>query len=234
MPAYANLKSFTNAVVKPYITALQVLYRGQVDFMLAHLKKQEASITSLQTQVVKLSDIVVSYEKDVVGYQKTLEDIQKNSYTQEQLEELIRRNRELEMICLELYQLVRLKLPDEELPDFDNPILPDDPLPTAADIEATWRETMGLDPEVELDDDQRSMLRDYIQSRYASWPRPPSYSTPSEPDTYWTDEELTTTWYTNNHLDDESTLTDEQQHDLQAYLDYYEYMIRNPRDLDFT
>lgn len=224
--SYANLKTFTTATVKPYITALQTLYQGYTKTMMNHVVVQEQSITSLQAQVAKLSNLVVSYEAEILKYSDELADIKKNTFSSQQVAELARRNRELEMICLELYTLVKTKFPDAELPDFNDTILPDDPIPTASDLESTWRTDMGITADSELDQSQSEMLRDYIVKYYNAYPYPPTYPVNPEPNTYWTDDELRAQWLKDNNITDSSQLTDEQEHAMQAYLDFYDYTIR--------
>lgn len=223
---YPNLKTFISAVMKPYITALQTLYVGQVKYMMDHLTAQENSITSLQEQVAKLSNIVLGYEAEVIKLQGIVQDIQKNSYSTSQVSELSRRVRELEAISLELYTLVDNKIPDSDLPDFDDPILPEDPLPTKAQLESKWRADMGITDDSELDGEQIKTLNEYIHKYYSEWPYPPTYDIPSEADTYWTDAELTSMWYNQNHISEGGELTEDQRNSLQSYLDYYSVVFR--------
>ena len=224
--AYTNLKTFVAASLKPYIVALRRLYGGQVDYMLAHLLKQEASIASMQAQVAKLTELILKYENDVVEYEGTAQYLQNHLYTSDQVSSLERRARELEQICLELYSIVSNRIPDVTLPDFDDVILPDDPVPTAAELEAEWRELYALSPDEELDQEQTEMLTTYITQQYEDWPRPYEYPTPPEPQEYWSDEELRNQWYEKNGVVAGTGLTETQRHELQSYLDFYQYTVR--------
>lgn len=151
--------------------------------MLARVAKQDEVIRDAQEQVALLNTNVNNLCEEIIGYQQEMQEIRKNSYTAEQVKQLIRRNQELEYICGALYDKVYELIntgtvTDPTLPDFNDPYLPGDPVLTEEELEAEWREKNGIDPDAELTEEQKESLQYYIDKYYETHPRPEDQETP--------------------------------------------------------
>lgn len=224
MSLYVNVKTFALAAVKPLIQALRTRFDYQVKYINQRVNAQDDSFLQLQKDFAELNKKVVVGTEAYLEYLKQLQGFEAKLYTADQVKALDRRVRQLLLVINELYILIHNKLPNEELPDLD-PWLPDDPIPLASEFEAEWREELHVDPDVELDEEQRKMADEYIRSRYLTYPYLPEYPT-NEDGSFLTDEQIEEFFYETHGLTAEAELTSEQQRDLQAYKDAYEYVYR--------
>lgn len=224
MSLYVNVKTFALAAVKPLIQALRTRFDYQVKYINKRVNAQDDSFLQLQKDFVELNKKVVVGTEAYLEYLKQLQGFEAKLYTADQVKALDRRVQQLLLVINELYILIHNKLPNEELPDLD-PWLPDDPIPLASEFEAEWREKLHVDPDVELDEEQRKMADEYIRSRYLTYPYLPEYPT-NEDGSFLTDEQIEEFFYKTHGLTAEDELTSEQQRDLQAYKDAYEYVYR--------
>lgn len=224
MSLYVNVKTFALAAVKPLIQALRTRFDYQVKYINKRVNAQDDSFLQLQKDFAELNKKVVVGTEAYLEYLKQLQGFEAKLYTADQVKALDRRVQQLLLVINELYILIHNKLPNEELPDLD-PWLPDDPIPLASEFEAEWREKLHVDPDVELDEAQRKMADEYIRSRYLTYPYLPEYPT-NEDGSFLTDEQIEEFFYETHGLTAEDELTSEQQRDLQAYKDAYEYVYR--------
>lgn len=224
MSLYVNVKTFALAAVKPLIQALRTRFDYQVKYINKRVNAQDDSFLQLQKDFAELNKKVVVGTEAYLEYLKQLQGFEAKLYTADQVKALDRRVQQLLLVINELYILIHNKLPNEELPDLD-PWLPDDPIPLASEFEAEWREKLHVDPDVELDEEQRKMADEYIRSRYLTYPYLPEYPT-NEDGSFLTDEQIEEFFYETHGLTAEDELTSEQQRDLQAYKDAYEYVYR--------
>lgn len=224
MSLYVNVKTFALAAVKPLIQALRTRFDYQVKYINRRVNAQDDSFLQLQKDFAELNKKVVVGTEAYLEYLKQLQGFEAKLYTADQVKALNRRVQQLLLVINELYILIHNKLPNEELPDLD-PWLPDDPIPLASEFEAEWREKLHVDPDVELDEEQRKMADEYIRSRYLTYPYLPEYPT-NEDGSFLTDEQIEEFFYETHGLTAEDELTSEQQRDLQAYKDAYEYVYR--------
>lgn len=224
MSLYVNVKTFALAAVKPLIQALRTRFDYQVKYINKRVNAQDDSFLQLQKDFAELNKKVVVGTEAYLEYLKQLQGFEAKLYTADQVKALDRRVQQLLLVINELYILIHNKLPNEELPDLD-PWLPDDPIPLASKFEAEWREKLHVDPDVELDEAQRKMADEYIRSRYLTYPYLPEYPT-NEDGSFLTDEQIEEFFYETHGLTAEDELTSEQQRDLQAYKDAYEYVYR--------
>lgn len=224
MSLYVNVKTFALAAVKPLIQALRTRFDYQVKYINKRVNAQDDSFLQLQKDFAELNKKVVVGTEAYLEYLKQLQGFEAKLYTADQVKALDRRVQQLLLVINELYILIHNKLPNEELPDLD-PWLPDDPIPLASKFEAEWREKLHVDPDVELDEAQRKMADEYIRSRYLTYPYLPEYPT-NEDGSFLTDEQIEKFFYETHGLTAEDELTSEQQRDLQAYKDAYEYVYR--------
>lgn len=224
MSLYVNVKTFALAAVKPLIQALRTRFDYQVKYINKRVNAQDDSFLQLQKDFAELNKKVVVGTEAYLEYLKQLQGFEAKLYTADQVKALDRRVQQLLLVINELYILIHNKLPNEELPDLD-PWLPDDPIPLASEFEAEWREKLHVDPDVELDEEQRKMADKYIRSRYLTYPYLPEYPT-NEDGSFLTDEQIEEFFYETHGLTAEDELTSEQQRDLQAYKDAYEYVYR--------
>lgn len=224
MSLYVNVKTFALAAVKPLIQALRTRFDYQVKYINKRVNAQDDSFLQLQKDFAELNKKVVVGTEAYLEYLKQLQGFEAKLYTADQVKALDRRVQQLLLVINELYILIHNKLPNEELPDLD-PWLPDDPIPLASKFEAEWREKLHVEPDVELDEAQRKMADEYIRSRYLTYPYLPEYPT-NEDGSFLTDEQIEEFFYETHGLTAEDELTSEQQRDLQAYKDAYEYVYR--------
>ena len=224
MSLYVNVKTFALAAVKPLIQALRTRFDYQVKYINKRVNAQDDSFLQLQKDFAELNKKVVVGTEAYLEYLKQLQGFEAKLYTADQVKALDRRVQQLLLVINELYILIHNKLPNEELPDLD-PWLPDDPIPLASEFEAEWREKLHVDPDAELSEEQRKMADEYIRSRYLTYPYLPEYPT-NEDGSFLTDEQIKEFFYDTHGLTAEDELTSEQQRDLQAYKDAYEYVYR--------
>lgn len=224
MSLYVNVKTFALAAVKPLIQALRTRYDYQVKYMNKRVNAQDDSIMQLQKDFAELNKKVVVGTEAYLQYREQLQGFEAKLYTTDQVKALDRRVQQLLIVINELYILISNKLPNEELPDLD-PWLPTDPVPLAADFEAEWRKELSVDPDVELTEEQRKMADAYIRSRYLTYPYLPDYPT-NEDGSFLTDEQIEEFWHERNGVAGDAELTAEQERDIQAYKDAYEYVYR--------
>ena len=224
MSLYANVKTFALAAVKPLIQALRTRFDYQVKYINKRVNAQDDSFMQLQKDFAELNKKVVEGTDAYLEYRKQLQGFEAKLYTADQVKALDRRVQQLLIVINELYILISNKLPNEELPDLD-PWLPDDPIPLASDFEAEWRKELQVDPDVELTEEQRKMADEYIRSRYLTYPYLPDYPT-NEDGSFLTDEQIEEFWHERNGVAGDAELTAEQERDIQAYKDAYEYVYR--------
>ena len=224
MSLYVNVKTFALAAVKPLIQALRTRFDYQVKYINKRVNAQDDSFLQLQKDFAELNKKVVVGTEAYLEYLKQLQGFEAKLYTADQVKALDRRVQQLLLVINELYILIHNKLPNEELPDLD-PWLPNDPIPLASEFEAEWREKLHVDPDAELSEEQRKMADEYIRSRYLTYPYLPEYPT-NEDGSFLTDEQIKEFFYATHGLTAEDELTSEQQRDLQAYKDAYEYVYR--------
>lgn len=224
MSLYVNVKTFALAAVKPLIQALRTRFDYQVKYINQRVNAQDDSFLQLQKDFAELNKKVVVGTEAYLEYLKQLQGFEAKLYTADQVKALDRRVQQLLLVINELYILIHNKLPNEELPDLD-PWLPNDPIPLASEFEAEWREKLHVDPDAELNEEQRKMADEYIRSRYLTYPYLPEYPT-NEDGSFLTDEQIKEFFYETHGLTAEDELTSEQQRDLQSYKDAYEYVYR--------
>lgn len=224
MSLYVNVKTFALAAVKPLIQALRTRFDYQVKYINKRVNAQDDSFMQLQKDFAELNKKVVEGTDAYLEYRKQLQGFEAKLYTADQVKALDRRVQQLLIVINELYILISNKLPNEELPDLD-PWLPDDPIPLASDFEAEWRKELQVDPDVELTEEQRKMADEYIRSRYLTYPYLPDYPTNGD-GSFLTDEQIEEFWHERNGVAGDAELTAEQERDIQAYKDAYEYVYR--------
>lgn len=167
----SNIRTYINASIKPFIVALRNIFQAQLEFLTKLAKRQDKSIIDAQAQIAKLQGNIVSYKNEVLLLKETVADLKNNITTNDQINEYIRRVRELTSICDSLYSLVIKNLPEEataSLPDFNQPFV------YPIDLEKEWRNAGNITDE-ELNDDQLLQLKSYVDGYYRKYPnkKPP-------------------------------------------------------------
>lgn len=165
-----NMKTFVIAAVKPLLWSLKTALTGQNQYLHQRVNAQDAVIDELRAQLANYVEQVAAMTESIIGYEAEVAKINATTFSQEQVAALERRCRELEYITGQLYDLVYKKMPDAELPDMDNVILPGDPIKTEEELEAEWRTNMNLEADVALTEEQQASLDAYIQSYHDSHP----------------------------------------------------------------
>ena len=228
MSLYANVKTFALAAIKPLVLALKQCYDYQVKAMFERVTKQDEKILKTQALVADMNEKISTGTTAYMQAIKEVADMRNRLYTSDEVRDLKRRCQQLEVVVVELYGLVQNKLPNEEMPDLD-PWLPTDPLPTAKYFEDQWREDLGVDPDVELTEEQRAMADEYIYREYLTFPRIPDYPK-HEDGTLLSDMEVEEFYRSENKIEGDAELTEDQKEELQAYLDAYQYVYRYPQE----
>ena len=228
MSLYVNVKTFALAAIKPLVLALKQRYDYQVKAMFERVNDQDDKLLKMQTMITEMNKNISVGTTAYMDAIQEIADMRNRLYTSDEVKELDRRCRQLEVVVVELYALVQNKLPGEELPSLD-PWLPEDPLPTAKYFEDKWRVELGVDPDVELTEEQQKLADEYIYRQYLTFPRIPDYPE-HEDGTLLTDEEVEEYYRKRNSLAGDAELTEDQQEELQAYLDAYQYVYRYPEE----
>lgn len=227
MSAYVNLKTFIASAQKPYIWALKQYYDFQVKYMKKRVDRQDVSLLALQEEVTKLSSLVIDYQTSLMDYAEQVNELRSNLYTSSEVKALDRRCQELEQICLELYTLVKNKLPDADLSDFDDTILTTDKLPTAATLTVKWKTVHDLEEDAELSLSDQQLVNTYIKNYYEDWPNTKPILPADASQVSYTDEQLEVFFRQNNLISATTELTEDQKVELQVYLDFYKYTCTN-------
>lgn len=121
-----TIKTFVVAVVEPMIAALKSFYADTVDNMVRHVRDQDETITKNQTNIIKTQNTILGINNRQIEIISKINQLQNSIVTTAQVAELQNRVTELTYICNALYHLVATKLPDEKLPDFEHPVIPED------------------------------------------------------------------------------------------------------------
>lgn len=128
MSALVNMKTFVQAVCKPFIKALKCFYERQTKVVLERGVKNDESVAKVQTQLAKLMTEMEDLSAKMIRQESDLATLRANLYTSAEFKRMLVRERQLEHICYQLYSIVYELLLNgtssrshDDLLDYDNP-----------------------------------------------------------------------------------------------------------------
>lgn len=174
--AIPSMKEYVLSIIRPLIVALKVFYNNQVQLIFDRMKVQNESFSSLQQQVAELSKLVVKLQTTNLEIHQKLVNLEKNLYSSQELRAITRRCNELDYISGILFDLVYRfqatgNIPDVVLPDFECPIVPEEPGLSEEELEIAFREYEEIPIDAELTDEQKTKLAKYISAYYKKYPK---------------------------------------------------------------
>lgn len=173
----ANLKSFVLSVIKPLLVSLRSYAEAREKNVARLVEQQNILIYQNETLIADLNSKLLDLISKIDDYNKQITKLTTSLYTLDDVKALDRRSKEVDYILGALYDLVYAKLPDAQLPDKDNPVLPGDEteeetVKTEAELEAEWRAANGIAADAELTEEQKALLQAYIDAYYADKQKP--------------------------------------------------------------
>lgn len=155
-----NIKTVILSAIRTPLTALANNFDALKNSIFLRADAQDRSITQMQTHIAQNHETITNTFRKILTYNEEITELKNAQYTRDQLVKVLNRNRELEWICSQLYNIVyEIKLTgstNKDMPNFEHPII------TRAELEAKYREQIGVLPETELTEEQLELFENYI------------------------------------------------------------------------
>lgn len=155
-----NIKSVILSAIKAPLAALSGSFESLKRSIYTHVEAQDKTLAELQTQVAKNYEVITEVYTEMLKYNREIGEIKTTQFTKEQLERVLARNKELEWISSQLYNIVyELKttgVSNKPMPNYEHPIL------SRKEMEVKFREQIGIDPDIPLTEEQEEQFENYI------------------------------------------------------------------------
>lgn len=155
-----NIKTVILATLKAPLAALHTYVDNLKEGMILRSDTQDTSITNLQSHVTELQTTVSQAHTEILKYNSEVTSLKENQFSREQVDELAYRVKELNWICMQLYNIVydfkTTGSSSKPMPDFNHPIVTRDELLTL------FKEEQNIPEDQELTEEEQIRFENFI------------------------------------------------------------------------
>lgn len=155
-----NLKTFVLSTILAPLTAIETKLNSVIAIINASTGVQNSSILNLQKNITTNHGAIADNATRIMELREDVDSLKKTQYSQDQLNEMIRRNRELSWICTQLHTIVyEISISgssNRPLPDLEHPIV------TRQELELKFREQYDIPAGSPLTEEQEEQFANFI------------------------------------------------------------------------